>query len=115
MFITQALVYVGSRSVNHSCCSGTAGVSGCFTSIKNRSDSLRFCRAASARFLKIERYSRKGNVLNNMGRVNSFAAGGSLEIVRSICFKGSLAGTDPWIPNLLRKQKPSGIKESLGY
>lgn len=26
MFISQALVYVGSRSVNHSCCFGTAGV-----------------------------------------------------------------------------------------
>lgn len=41
MFITRALVYVASSSVNHSCYSGTAGVSGCFTSRKNPSDSLR--------------------------------------------------------------------------
>lgn len=83
-------------------------VSGCFTSIKKSlrfSENFRFCSRASARFLKIKRYSRKRNVLNNLGRVNSFAAGGSLGIVGGIRGKGSLAGAGPWIPKAFQEAK----------
>lgn len=94
-------------------------VSGCFTSIKKSlrfSENFRFCSRASARFLKMKRYSRKRNVLNNLGRVKSFTAGGSLEIVGSICGKGSLAGAGPWIPKAFEEAKAirdKGISELL--
>lgn len=43
--------------------------------------------------------------MNNLGRVNNFAAGGSLEIVGTICGKGSLAGAGPWVPKAFEEAK----------
>lgn len=75
------------------------------------SKNFRFCSPASARFLKMKRYTRKRSVLNSLGKVKSFAAGGSLEIVAKVAWLGLALG----FQKLLRKQRPPGVRESLGY
>lgn len=118
MFITQALVYIGSSSVNHSCYFGTAGVRMFHFHKKSLrfSKNFKFSSTACATFLKVERLlkmkscSRKRSVLHNLGKVNCFAEGGSLEIGGSFCGKSSLAGAGPWIPKAFGEARTIRVK-----
>lgn len=83
------------------------------------SKNFRLCSTASARFFKMERllkmkYSRNRSVLTSLGKVKSFAAGGSLEVVGSICGRGSLAGAGPAVPKAFEEAKATRDKGGSG-